>query len=151
MNNGKYYTESYKEKQNEKVDRLFGKVEEITKICCCCGNEFTFFGRIKTKTVAKKRFCSRSCANNRKEWWDGNLTKYRTIAFRFWEKKCVVCGFDKIVAVHHLDENNKNNNPQNLVPLCINHHEMIHSDEWKEEVIEQVEFAVRMKWGFLGV
>jgi len=92
----------------------------------------------------------RACANNRKDWWDNNATNYRTICFKHWEKKCVVCGFDKIVAVHHMDENKNNNSPNNLIPLCPNHHEMFHS-KWRKEVegiiIEAIEKNVAILVG----
>jgi len=134
MNNGKYYTEEYKQKQEEKVNRLYGSILKHNKICNCCGKQFIFEGRIKTKSFKKAKFCSRSCANNRKIWWKNKATHYRTIAFQNHSKKCVVCGFDKIVTVHHIDENKKNNKPENLIPLCPNHHEMIHCSKWKNEV-----------------
>lgn len=30
-------------------------------------------------------------------------------------------------AVHHLDENKKNNNYKNLIPMCPTHHQYMHS------------------------
>jgi hypothetical protein len=146
MNNGKYNTEEYKRKQSEKTDRLFGPITNHEKTCMCCGNKFIFVGRLKTKKYEKSVFCSRSCSNNRTKWWDKNLSNYRTIAFKNWDKKCVVCGFDKIVAVHHIDENKQNNNPQNLIPLCPNHHEMVHS-KWSGEVIPIIEKIIKEKYG----
>lgn len=133
MNNGKYHTAEYRKKQEEKVDRKFGVVAEHKKICRCCGKDFIFKGRVKTKAYESAKFCSRSCANNRQSWWNDNATHYRTIAFQHHEEKCVVCGFDKIVAVHHIDENRQNNDPSNLIPLCPNHHEMVHS-KWRAEI-----------------
>ncbi len=133
MNNGKYHTLEYKQKQEAKVDRLFGPITDHTKKCQCCSKDFLFTGRLKTKQYENAKFCSRSCANNRTTWWKDNATHYRTIAFHNHKKECVVCGFDKIVAVHHIDENKKNNNLSNLIPLCPNHHEMVHS-KWKDEV-----------------
>lgn len=41
-------------------------------------------------------------------------------------KECSVCGFDKIVEMHHLDHNKTNNTRTNLAGLCPNHHKMIH-------------------------
>jgi hypothetical protein len=148
MNNGKYHTEEYKKKQSEKLDRLFGAVQQYKKICACCGNEFIFVGRLKTKQFERAQFCKRSCANNRQEWWNDNITHYRTIAFRHWEEKCVICGFDKVVAIHHVDENKENNSPRNLIPLCPNHHEMIHS-KWKNEVFPLIEDVIKNKFGLL--
>lgn len=126
MNNGKYETEQYKKLQQEKLDRNYGPIQEH-RFTCLCGNEFTWVGRKKTKAFEKQKYCSRNCSNNRQEWWNKNATQYRTICFKHWEKKCLLCGFEKIVVVHHMDENKKNNNPENLIPLCPNHHEMFHS------------------------
>lgn len=51
-------------------------------------------------------------------------------------EKCVVCGFDKIVALHHLDQNKKNNSRENLVGLCPNHHAMLHMIKYREEIFQ---------------
>ena len=146
MNNGKYHTEEYKRKQAEKTDRLFGSIEQHIKVCEKCSSKFMFEGRIKSKAFLKARFCSRACANNRQEWWDENATRYRTIAFKNWKQECAICGFDKIVAVHHIDENHDNNDPHNLIPLCPNHHEMVHS-KWKNEVLPLIEEAIIKRSG----
>jgi predicted HNH restriction endonuclease len=142
MNNGKYHTLEYKLKQEAKVDNRFGPIKEHKKVCQCCGNEFIFKGRLNTKQYESARFCSRSCANNRQRWWDkdNNIHRsqsYRAIAMRHHVLECVVCGFNKIVAIHHIDENKQNNDPSNLIPLCPNHHEMVHS-KWKEEIIPYI-------------
>jgi hypothetical protein len=134
MNNGKYDTESYKAGQAAKIDRLWGEMKAHSKVCECCSKKFVIVGREKTKVITNAKFCSRGCANNRSGWWKDNATGYRTIASQHHEMKCVVCGFDKIIAVHHIDENKKNNHPTNLIPLCPNHHEMVHS-KWKNEVL----------------
>ena len=138
MNNGKYHTKEYKEKQKEKADRKFGLIIDHHKTCAVCGKEFIYRGRLKTKLYENAKHCSRSCANSRQSWWNKEDNEYRSnsyraIAKRHHDLKCVICGFDKIVAIHHIDENKKNNEPSNLIPLCPNHHEMVHS-KWKEEV-----------------
>lgn len=66
------------------------------------------------------------------------LKSYRTICFRFYEEKCSVCPFDKVIEVHHLDENRENNEIKNLIPLCPNHHRMIHVPEYKQEILLKV-------------
>tara|TARA_R110002074_G_scaffold325645_2_gene495943 strand:- start:956 stop:1408 length:453 start_codon:yes stop_codon:yes gene_type:complete len=143
MNNGKYNTKQYKALQEEKNDRRFGPIASHTKNCKCCNAEFVYEGRIKTKAYERANFCSRSCSNNRQAWWNTNATGYRTIAFQTWKKECAICGFNKVVAVHHIDENHNNNDPKNLIPLCPNHHEMVHS-KWKKEVNELIGELV--KW-----
>jgi hypothetical protein len=86
--------------------------------------------------------CSYGCSNsyfrsgeNNPNW---NPVSYRSTCFLYHEKKCVVCGEEKIVAVHHIDENKKNCSPSNLVPLCPTHHQYVHS-RYRDEVLPIVE------------
>ena len=53
-------------------------------------------------------------------------------------KRSVVCGEDKIVAVHHYDHNHENNDPKNLIPLCPTHHAYVHS-RYANEVLPYIE------------
>lgn len=81
-----------------------------------------------------KKSCSTSCynslyrsgANNPNHSKNGG-NRYRTICFQYHEKKCCICDFDLVIDVHHIDGNRNNNSPSNLVPLCPNHHRIIHS------------------------
>lgn len=132
MNNGKYYTDSYRYKQSVKNDRLWGPIEEHMKVCEECGKSYIWVGRRKTKAFKRARFCSRSCANccGPKHRTYKTKETYVTICFEHHKKECVVCGEDLIVAVHHYDGNHKNNSPSNLVPLCPTHHIYAHSRYW---------------------
>jgi len=123
----------------------YGDFKQFEVICFCCSTTFVVSERQKLHPQKDKYYCSRSCANNRQEWWNSNATNYRTIAFRHWPSKCAICGFDKIVAIHHIDENHDNNSPTNLIPLCPNHHEMVHS-RWAQEVVPLIEQLVKEKW-----
>jgi hypothetical protein len=86
--------------------------------------------------------CSYSCSNkyfnrvyrNRPE----KYTNYRTIGFHHHTKECIICNESNIVAIHHLDENHKNNDPKNLVPLCPTHHNYMHS-RFKYLIEDQVQ------------
>jgi predicted nucleic acid-binding Zn ribbon protein len=75
--------------------------------------------------------CSRSCANRlfrtkqRNPNWSEDA--YRSTCFAYHEKKCVVCGETKIVAVHHFNGNHNDNRPENLIPICPTHHSYVHS------------------------
>jgi hypothetical protein len=57
----------------------------------------------------------------------GTSGNYRTICWAHHKKECVICGENKIVAVHHYDHNHNNNDPSNLIPLCPTHHVYVHS------------------------
>jgi hypothetical protein len=108
------------------------KYELIEKKCPVCGKKFEALKGNKREKVV----CSRSCSNtyfrsgennpNYKDGFDGDK-RYRKICFKHHPKKCCICGFDHIVEVHHRDCNKNNNNPENLIPLCPNHHRMFHS------------------------
>lgn len=130
------YKKSIISGQEEWRNSLYGPAVLHTKICenKNCGKPFEWFGRAGTTKYRLARYCSIACSKSRSEFWEENASNYRTIAFRHHECKCVVCGFDKIVSVHHYDEDKKNNHPLNLVPLCPNHHEMIHHTEYVNEV-----------------
>jgi len=52
---------------------------------------------------------------------------YRRQCFKNHKKQCIICGEKNIVAVHHYDGNRKNNESQNLIPLCPTHHVYWHS------------------------
>lgn len=109
-----------------KINRKKYKV--VKKICPVCESEF----QTQKDHPREKTTCSYSCSNtyfrsglDNPNYKTGN--NYRTICFNHHEKKCVVCGEDKIVEVHHLDENHNNNEPENLIPLCPTHHKYWHS------------------------
>lgn len=71
-----------------------------------------------------------------------NYKKYHNIdleAYKRATKKCVICGFTKIVELHHIDENKLNNSEENLIGLCPNHHRMFHIFEYKKEIISLLE------------
>jgi hypothetical protein len=58
--------------------------------------------------------------------------------YRKLTEKCVVCGFDKIIDLHHLDGNRTNNSETNLIGLCPNHHRLIHMYEFKDEILKDL-------------
>lgn len=103
----------------------------IEKECPVCKTIF------KTQIDRKEKMtCSYSCSNtffrsgeNHPNWKEKS---YRVICFSRHKKECVVCGENKIVEVHHLDENRNNNNVDNLIPLCPTHHQYWHSRYRKE-------------------
>lgn len=119
---------SHFDKGAKRLSRSRTKHKKITKSCPVCSKQFTTKegGSYATET------CSRSCANtyfrsgvNHPNWKD---SVYRTTCFYFHKKECVVCGENIMVEVHHLDENHKNNLPNNLIPLCPTHHRYWHSN-----------------------
>ena len=101
--------------------------------CAHCGTEFYKSESKKKKSKSGLFFCSRACKDTAQKVGGireimpshyGTSKNYRSICFAHHEKVCVVCGEDKIVAVHHHDHNHHNDDPKNLVPLCPTHHNM---------------------------
>ena len=68
---------------------------------------------------------------NYKRWYGLELETYSKIT-----EKCVICGFDKIVDLHHLDQNTENNSELNLIGLCPNHHRMLHNFKYRAEMFK---------------
>lgn len=66
---------------------------------------------------------------NYKKWYGLDPITYKNLT-----KECVVCNFDKVVDLHHLDEDHKNNDLNNLIGLCPNHHKMLHDFRYRKEM-----------------
>ncbi len=97
----------------------------------------------KTKPLHAKGLCG-SCYNfvyrldKNKAW---NYKKYHNLNQETYKKitsKCVLCEFDKIVEIHHLDENKQNNFQENLIGLCPNHHKMLHNFEFRKQILDEL-------------
>ena len=103
------------------------------KLCPICSTPIKNFRTSET--------CSYSCANKHFKTGEnnGNWNKdaYRSTCFAYHKKSCVICGENKIVEVHHLDEDKLNNTPENLIPLCPTHHQYWHS-RYKDEVYDTI-------------
>jgi len=70
-----------------------------------------------------------------------SIRKYHNIPLELWKeitKKCLICDFDKIVDLHHLDKNHENTAKENLIGLCPNHHKMLHDERFREEIEKQI-------------
>lgn len=75
--------------------------------------------------------CGHACANSyfRSGVNNGNWKgfDYRALCFAHHGCACLYCGEINVVEAHHMDENRKNNVPENLVPLCPTHHRYMHT------------------------
>ncbi|MCK4589953.1 MAG: hypothetical protein KAT77_05915 [Nanoarchaeota archaeon] len=96
----------------EKYHKAFG-------LCELCHSKLHHYDKIK--------------AHNYKKWHNISLDLYRQIT-----QKCLVCNFDKVVDLHHLDENHDNNSEDNLIGLCPNHHRMLHNSKYSVEIKQKI-------------
>jgi hypothetical protein len=109
----------------------------IKKRCPVCGFEFI----TQKNHPREKTTCSYSCSNTffRSGKKNGNWSNntYRSTCFLYHEKKCIICGENNIVSVHHYNKNHNDNRPENLVPLCPTHHQYVHS-KYSHLVIDKI-------------
>ena len=120
------------------------------EMCFNCYRKFAWKRKKKTCKRCKRQmpihakgYCS-GCYNyvfyleETKAW---NYEKRHKIPAKLYlklTKKCLVCGFDKYVVLHHLDENHQNSDEKNLIGLCPNHHQLVHTLQYKEEVLSLI-------------
>lgn len=121
----------------------------IIKICPNCQKEFTTkSGSPKEKYSCSYRCCAllRDTPSVTKHKQSKGLPKnvahsehYRPICFETFEEKCQICGFDECVEVHHIDGNRENPNRENLIPLCPNHHVMVHTEKHYQDIQSKID------------
>lgn len=93
----------------------------------------------KSRAIHAKGLCA-SCYNTTfhldkaRAYNQRKKNKITLVQFRKTTKKCVICGFDKIVDIYHLDKNKSNNSDKNLIGLCPNHHRMINNHNFHQEI-----------------
>lgn len=101
---------------------------EQPKFCECCGQEMSrkrYLGRLEDLSAfARRRFCSLSCANTRTD-----LTKhgYSWRARKHLKKKCEACGYPRALQAHHLNQDIRDNMPENIQTLCKHCHDFWHT------------------------
>jgi len=108
--------------------------------CFVCGKEVY---RSSSRILASKSgkfFCNKSCqtkwrnqefSGSKSLMWKGGYSMYRKILSKsLMKKRCLLCGEvdQRVLLVHHLDQNRKNYGVENLVWLCHNCHYLVHHD-----------------------
>lgn len=124
-------------------DSCYKKQWKPTKIVTCkqCGKEKIHHAFRLCKNCHLKLYHYDSVkAFNYRKWHNISIENYRKIT-----KLCAACGFDKVVDLHHLDGNHKNNSELNLIGLCPNHHKMWHTEKFRAEVEELLKERLNQK------
>jgi len=70
-----------------------------------------------------------------------NQRKRNNISLKIYRqttKECVICGFNEVVDVHHIDANKDNTSSKNLIGLCPNHHRMIHNFNFRDRIFQDL-------------
>jgi len=136
MGYGKYCS-SKCQYQGRKTGKIVG--------CFICEKETYKSQKALNGSLSKKYFCSKSCQTKwRNTEFIGSKhanfihghASYRSILGRHKIPKiCALCNIrdSRILAVHHLDENHKNNELENLSWLCHNCHFLVHHDSLEKQ------------------
>ena len=107
--------------------------------CSMCNKDVWKTPRDLKRSKSEKLFCSKSCQTKwRNELFSGeNHTNWQGGEYIYRDKQlksnrakiCVKCKNDdvRILDVHHIDENRKNQDLENLVWLCRNCHFLVHN------------------------
>lgn len=116
-------------------------------VCANCGEKiWKKNSEIKTSKSGNV-FCNRSCATsfnnimykskeNHPNYKNGTGFQYRKDAFAKYEHRCLACGWnedERVLEVHHIDENHNNNNIDNLCILCPTCHRKVTLGYYKLE------------------
>ena len=120
--------------------------------CFTCNKEVYKTVNALRLSKSKKYFCTKSCqtkwrntefvGSKHANFIDGSST-YKTILNRHnIPKLCAICGIKdkRVLAVHHIDHNHKNNDLKNLSWLCHNCHFLVHHDK-----VESVKFLSKIR------
>ena len=125
-------------KEEDKNNRFEDARESVE--CAYCG-EYFYKPKSKLNSKSGLYFCCREHKDLSQRIESGEdfedlrpahyglgSKNYRAIAFRTYEHKCACCGWnedERILEVHHIDENHNNNNVSNLTILCPTCHRKI--------------------------
>ena len=126
--------------------KTLGRINKIQVDCAWCRK------KIEKKPSALKNsksglyFCNRKCKDEAQKiggikeimpphYGTAEKETYREL-FQQSEFICRRCGYNEFVGcvdIHHIDENHKNNEKANLMPLCATCHKALHWKLWKLE------------------
>lgn len=116
-----------------------------TVTCHACGKETYKQPKALTRSQSGHFFCTKSCQT---KWrnsvyvrekhpnWKGGHASYRELMLKNGSlPKCVLCKNtdERVLAVHHIDENRSNNVIENLAWLCHNCHHLVHHHKDERE------------------
>lgn len=118
--------------------------------CGFCGKPVWRSPKQIARALNKKSFCNKSCQT---KWrnslfngpkhanWKGGAYAYRNMLLKHHTPKaCALCEIKdlRVLAVHHIDGNHKNNVLSNLTWLCHNCHILVHHYKEEKEEFERI-------------
>ena len=111
--------------------------------CPICEDLFDWKVGSSKVTCGKPSCRSAFFSSGENHWnWKGGKD-YRSLCFQVHGRQCLICGTEKNVDAHHIDENRNNDHYTNLIPLCRKHHKQVHSKNNRLPII--IEISLYMK------
>lgn len=132
INCGKEWTDYKSNDKNKKFCSIKCKSDysRTERVCNNCGKKFTICKSTIEQSNSTGRYCSRKCYIDKiRTGVTKNKNGFRTISskLRKGNPVCAICGTTKRIHIHHIEayRYTKNNNLDNLIPLCIKHHKVV--------------------------
>ena len=128
-----------------------GMQERMPEKCFICERRI-FRTKAKIRNSKSGKFlCNKSCqtkwrnsifsGEKHKNWKSGDGVDYRKILYRADRRElCTLCRIKdkRVLAVHHVDKNRRNNSVGNLVWLCHNCHHEVHYGKTGESKLKML-------------
>lgn len=120
--------------------------------CTFCGVEFSAKPSRIDRYGSGLVFCSRKChggyrtANPRRSRFEAGVKPHLR---PMYGTACFVCGFDRVVEYAHLISaaSGGSIHPDNIVPLCPNHHTLLDRGQLNNEEFERLSDRLIYAWG----
>jgi 5-methylcytosine-specific restriction endonuclease McrA len=107
------------------------KKKDPVKYCERCGVKLErarINGRLEDRNVfLRRKYCSLTCANSKPDSTSKQTYLWRARKLR--KDHCEACGTKKSLQAHHIDQNQKNNAPENIETLCKHCHDFWHATQ----------------------
>ena len=104
------------------------------KTCPVCSTTIDPYGRgVNSKDYARRRFCSVACRAKGQSKDRPSDSRLEKKARRHKKANCETCGTADSLQVHHVDHDKANNDPSNLMTLCVSCHTRWHWQHGKKE------------------
>ena len=166
--NTQFYIKEYHLKKGwgkycSKACQYRGQMKGQSVSCSVCDKQVWKSSSQLKHSKSKKYFCSKTCqtlwrnlfySGAKSPSWKNGINAYRKILSRETDIKkiCVLCKTEdqRVLAVHHIDQNRANNSIYNLAWLCHNCHHLVHHHPKEKDIFLSTIRSLKV-FKFVGV